>query len=74
MGTAATATPPTSVFGTVNYNVTVRDANGIVDTDTAAVTVLQPSAGGVTSTNQTICKGSFPNSILLSGQTGEILY
>lgn len=74
LGTASTATPPTSAFGTVNYSVTVRDANGIVDTDTADVTVLQPSAGGFTNTNQTICKGSFPNSILLTGQTGDILY
>ncbi len=74
LGTASTATPPTSAFGTVNYGVTVRDANGIIDIDTADVTVLQPSAGGITSTNQTICKGSFPSPIVLADQTGEILY
>jgi len=74
LGTGATASVPTAAVGDTNYTVTVRDANGFVAADTAAVTVLAASLGGALTGPQYICMGSKPNDIQLSGQTGDVIY
>ena len=74
LGTAATATPPTNAIGTVNYSVTVKDANGISATNNASVTVLQPSVGGTLSADQIVCYSSEPQDITLTGNTGQVIY
>lgn len=74
LGTGQTATPPTSSVGTINYTVTVKDANGITASDNNNVTVLQASIGGTVSSNQAICASSIPADLTLSGQTGSVIY
>lgn len=74
LGNSATATPPTNTIGTENYSVTVRDANGIVDVDSADVTVLTPSIGGSLSPSQDVCLRTEPGEITLTGHTGDVLY
>ena len=74
LGTAQTAIPPTSSIGTINYNITVKDANGITISDSNNVTVLSESIGGVISSNQTICSSSIPENLTLSGQYGSVIY
>jgi hypothetical protein len=74
LGTQATATPSTAATGTINYSVTVKDANGITVTDNNNVTVVPVSVGGTVSPNQSICTGTTPASIILSGSTGAVLY
>lgn len=74
LGTAATANAPTAAVGSTNYTLTVRDANGFLATDTAAVTVLPASLGGTLTGTQAICIASKPNDIELSGQTGDVIY
>lgn len=74
LGNSATATPPTNTIGTENYSVTVRDANGIVDVDSANVTVLTPSLGGSLSPSQDVCLRTEPGEITLTGHTGNVLY
>ncbi len=73
LGSASTATPPTSVQGTTVYTVTVRDVNGVVSTDTANVTVSPAPVAGTLSGNQIACSGSLPADITLSGYSGTIL-
>ena len=73
LGSASTATPPTSVQGTIVYTVTVRDVNGVVSTDTANVTVSPAPVAGTLSGNQVACTGSLPDDITLSGYSGTIL-
>lgn len=74
LGSQATATPPTNIPGTISYTITVRDANGIVATDTEDVTVLTPSLGGTPSASQNVCLRTEPGDILLTGYTGNVLY
>jgi hypothetical protein len=74
LGTQATATPPTATVGTTNYVITVKDNNGIAATDNNDVTVLTPSAGGTVTGNQTVCAGTMPSDLTLSGQVGTILH
>ena len=74
LGTGSTATPPTTVVGSTDYTLTVRDANGFVATNTATVTVLPTSLGGSLTGTQFICTNSKPNDIQLSGHTGDVIY
>ncbi|HEY0040639.1 MAG TPA: hypothetical protein VGB71_08255, partial [Flavisolibacter sp.] len=74
LGTGVTASAPTSTIGSINYTVTVKDANGVTVTDNNNVTVIPDSVGGTVSSSQTICSGSIPGSLTLSGQTGSIIY
>lgn len=74
LGTGETAVPPTSVVGSANYTVTAKDANGITVSDNNNVVVLPPSVGGTVTTDQTICPGSRPADLTLSGYTGDITY
>ena len=74
LGTQDTATPPTTTIGTVNYMLTIKDANGIAATDNANVVTLAPSNGGTLSTNHTVCTGSVPNDLTLTGHIGDILH
>jgi len=74
LGNAQTATPPTTTVGTTNYTLTVRDANGILATDTAAVTIVAPSAGGTVAPNQSVCYGYKPGDLQVTGFTGQILH
>jgi|GEM_PF-1088584 len=73
-GNQSTITPPTTTPGTVNYSLTVRDANGIVDTDSADVTVLTPNLGGTLSASQNVCLRTEPAPITLTGYTGNVIY
>ncbi|KEY18804.1 T9SS type A sorting domain-containing protein [Kaistella antarctica] len=63
---------PTDVVGTINYTVTVRDANGFEATEVVGpVEVFAPSVGGtVTITNPVSCS----TTLELSGKLGEVLY
>ncbi|REH01546.1 hypothetical protein [Flavobacterium aquicola] len=74
LGTGQTAAPPTSSVGTINYTVTVKDANGITASDNNNVTVLQDVLGGTVSSNQTICAANTPADLTLTGQTGSVIY
>ena len=73
LGTQAIVSPPTSSVGTVNYTVTIKDSNGITATDNANVVVAPFSVGGTVSSNQTICSGTTPVDITLSGNTGSVI-
>ncbi len=73
LGTLATATPPTAIVGTVNYTLTMKDANGITATDNGNVVTLAPSNGGSITANQTVCSGTIPNDLILTSYTGNIL-
>lgn len=74
LGNAVTATPPTTTVGTINYTLTVKDSNGITVTDTAGVTVLAPSVGGTVTPNQSVCFGTSPDDLQLTGYNGQILH
>lgn len=74
LGTAATATPPTTSVGTQSYTLTIKDSNGITATDTADVTVLSPSVGGTVAPSQSVCSGTSPDDVQLSGFNGAIMH
>ena len=63
---------PTAVVGTINYTLTVTDANGFVATDNnSPVEVFAPSFGGtVTITNPASCA----TTLELKDNIGEVLY
>lgn len=69
-------TIPTTTVGTINYTLTVRDANGFVATDnTIPVTIVPLSVGGTIDNHaQQICAGSAPADLVLNGSVGEVLY
>jgi hypothetical protein len=73
LGNGATATPPTDTAGTEIYTLTVRDANGIVSTDTATIVVTANPDAGTLTENQVICVGSTPQAITLNGFTGTVV-
>ncbi|MBF00551.1 T9SS sorting signal type C domain-containing protein [Flavobacterium coralii] len=73
LGSAATATPPTTAAGTTNYILTVRDANGITATDAADIIVTEAPEAGVLSGNQTSCSGMAEDPVTLSGYTGNVV-
>jgi hypothetical protein len=73
--TASTYTPPSASAGTVYYYVIVgATGNGCtsVTSDVAAVTVDQTTVAGTVSSNQTICAGTQPASLTLSGSVGSV--
>lgn len=74
IGNTQTFSPPTSVVGTVNYGVVVRDANGILATDSAAVTVVTPSVGGSVTPSQSVCYGYSPSDLEVTGNIGDIAH
>lgn len=73
LGTGTSATPPTSAAGTTTYTLTVRDANGIVATDTADVIVSTPPVAGTLTGNQEICASTTPADVTLTGYNGTIV-
>jgi trimeric autotransporter adhesin len=73
LGSGTTAVPPTNTVGSVTYTLTVRDANGIVGTANALVTVTAAPDAGTLSTNQSICANSTPAAITLTGYVGTIV-
>lgn len=73
LGSASSAAPPTGSVGTTTYTLTVRDANGIVATDTADITVSAAPFKGTVSADQTVCSGATPSAITLTGYSGNIV-
>lgn len=73
LGSGTTATPPTTTAGTTVYTLTVRDANGATATATATITVTSQPVGGTLSGSQSICAGSTPSAITLTGYIGTII-
>ena len=67
---------PTTVDGTTNYTLTVRDANGFTATDTSIPVYIFPiSNGGVISnTSQQICVGTLAADLPLTGSVGQVLH
>ncbi len=67
---------PTSVASTINYSLTVIDANGFSATDTNIPVEIFPSSvgGTVSAASQEICAGTAPAAIQLAGSVGKILY
>jgi hypothetical protein len=74
LGTEETATPSTTTVGSTPYTITIKDSNGITVSDSNSVVVLSPSVGGTISTNQTVCAGTQPADLMLSGYNGSILH
>ncbi|WP_162927016.1 T9SS type A sorting domain-containing protein [Flavobacterium psychrotrophum] len=72
LGTAATATPPTTAVGSTTYTLTVTDAFGIQKMASVTVNVLQPPVAGTLTGGGNICYGNVPGGLTLSGQTGTI--
>ncbi|MFD0991064.1 choice-of-anchor D domain-containing protein [Mariniflexile jejuense] len=74
----ATSTPLTSTqMGTLTatryYRAVVTNGScASSNSNTVTVTVIPLSMGGTASTNQTICSGTSPSNISLSGHTGAI--
>ena len=70
-------TPTATVYAkpTVSrtYTGTALGSNGCSTSDTAVITVVPAILPGTLSSNQTICSGFAPNSLLLSGATGTIV-
>ena len=72
LGTTATATPPTTTTGSVNYILTAKDGNGITAVNNATVVTLAPIATGTMSAEQTICSGSQPSNLTLTGTSATV--
>ncbi len=72
--TSNTYTPLTTELDGLYYYVVVTNSNGCSVTSNVSglVTVVAPSVGGIVSSNQTICSGSTPANLVLSGYTGSI--
>lgn len=73
LGTAETATPPTSTAGTINYTVTIKDNNGITATDTVAVVVSSVTVGGTIAGSTAVCSGANNGTLTLSGHIGNVI-
>ena len=74
LGSNQTANPLTNTAGSTNYSVTVIDANGMTATDNKDVIILSPTVAGTVSADQHVCANSTPNTIILNGYNGQILY
>jgi hypothetical protein len=71
--TASSYSPPTTVAGTKYYYVVATNPQGSTTSAVSgAITVSATSVGGTASTNQTICSGTQPANITLTGNTGTI--
>ncbi len=55
-----------------NYTVLVTNNNGCSVTSAATIVTVSGSVGGTASANQTICTGTLPSNITLTGNTGTI--
>ena len=55
------------------YYYRVRAVNGATSANSNVITVVPPSVGGTAAANQTICSGSAPNAVTLTGQFGSIV-
>ncbi|TRW22359.1 T9SS sorting signal type C domain-containing protein [Flavobacterium zepuense] len=73
LGSADTATPPTTTPGTTNYTLTVIDANGITSTDTAQIIVTPTVVAGTATGDQVLCANTTPGDVTLTGYTGNII-
>ncbi len=73
---AAEVAIPTSEVSSIQYTLTVTDANGFSATDTnIPVEIFPTSVGGTVSQfSQTICAGTAPADLQLAGSTGKVLY
>jgi trimeric autotransporter adhesin len=58
--------------GTFNYTIPLTGGCGSVDA-TGTITVTPASVGGTVSSNQTICSGTEPANLTLSGNTGSVV-
>lgn len=68
-----TYTPPTNVVGTRYYYVILTNTIGSTTSNiSGAITVSPISVSGTASANQTICSGTSPSAITLTGFTGAI--
>ncbi len=65
--------PPSSYTGTAVLTLTSTGLACSSASDTKNVVVTTPSVGGTVSSDQTICSGSSPSSLTLSGQTGSVV-
>ena len=71
--TNASFLPPSNVAGTTYYYVICTDAVGpVTSTISGAVIVSNPTVAGTASTDQTICAGSTPTNLTLTGHTGTV--
>ncbi|MFY7878619.1 MAG: hypothetical protein ACOVP6_01000, partial [Lacibacter sp.] len=72
--TAASYTPLTTTAGTLYYYCVVSNAScgSATSRPSGAITINAASVGGTASSNQTICTGTAPNDLTLSGNTGTI--
>ncbi len=74
LGSGATVTPPITNIGTVNYTLTVKDANGIQALNTTSVTTIAAAVAGTISANQTVCFSYEPEAISVSGNSAPVIY
>ncbi len=73
LGNEATAVPPSISPGTIIYEVTVTDSNGIQTSSLSEVIILPNTVGG-TLNDQVICALTEPETLILNGSTGSIIY
>ena len=73
VATSSSYTPLTNVSGTKYYYVVATNNLGSATSSVSgSITVSATSFGGTASSNQTICSGTQPANITLSGNTGTI--
>lgn len=67
---------PSNMSGTINYTLTVRDANGFVAVDNSSPVEISPSSvgGTIALSSQQICAGTTPSDLQLNGSVGSVLY
>ena len=71
--TSSTYSPPTNIAGVKYYYVVLTNTLGSTTSAVSgAITVSPLSVAGTASTNQTICAGTQPAALSLSGNTGSI--
>lgn len=71
--TSSTYTPPTNVSGVKYYYVVLTNTQGSTTSAVSgAITVSPLSVSGTASMNQTICSGTQPMALSLTGHTGSI--
>jgi hypothetical protein len=71
-GSGSAAMTTSNLTSTQAYTYTVTDNLGCFSSVGQTVTVDPASVGGTASSNHSICSGSQPNNITLSGHTGSI--
>jgi hypothetical protein len=73
--TSASYTPLTNTAGTIYYYCVVSNACplSVKSNVSGAVTIDPASAGGTVASAQTICSGTSPSDLILSGNTGSVV-